>query len=267
MPIASYPVTGHHWEESASVISTSSLQVFTDTGKILPEPPLLQVEQPQLSACPRKGRRSSPSMAFLALPWALSSASPLPCSGEPTLDTCSRHSFVSTQQRERITALLAPLLLAQPSLEPGQLLGSCTICESWNIKTGIALRTPTQHSWRDWPMLCDKATSSYVGKCYTGQTKSETNFLILKAALWTSSLISRYYYFQQVLVKWFMKSNITENPHCTRHGSLDSGSWSLAGMKLSLLTAPPRQGPPAHPHRLHDLFVTKHREKWDKTVD
>lgn len=56
-------------------------------------------------------------------------------------------------------------------------------------------------------------------------------------ALWMSNSISQYYYFQQVLVKWFMKRNITENPHCTRHGSLDSGSWSHAWMRLRLLTA------------------------------
>lgn len=50
-------------------------------------------------------------------------------------------------------------------------------------------------------------------------------------------------------MKWFLKSNITENPQCTRHGSLDSGSWSLAQMRLRLPTAPP-----AHSHRLHDLL-------------
>lgn len=35
-----------------------------------------------------------------------------------------------------------------------------------------------------------------------------------------------------------MKSSTTENPRCTRHGSLDSGSWSPAQMRLRLLTAP-----------------------------
>lgn len=62
-------------------------------------------------------------------------------------------------------------------------------------------------------------------------------------ALWVSNSISGYYYFQQVLVKLFTKSSITENPRCTRHRRLDSGSWSPARMRLRLLTAPHQAEP------------------------
>ena len=35
VPIASHPVTGHHWGESASIVLTPSHQAFTRFGKIL----------------------------------------------------------------------------------------------------------------------------------------------------------------------------------------------------------------------------------------
>ena len=49
VPIASGPVTGHHWKVPGSICFTLSLQVFICIDEIRPEPSLLQAEQSQLS--------------------------------------------------------------------------------------------------------------------------------------------------------------------------------------------------------------------------
>ena len=49
VPVASGPVTGHHWQEPVSVLSAPSLQVFIHVDEIPLEPSLLQAEQPWLS--------------------------------------------------------------------------------------------------------------------------------------------------------------------------------------------------------------------------
>lgn len=128
-----------HWEpceESGSVISTASLQVFTDTDKILLNSSRLNSPS---SACAHKERCSSPSMAFLALHWALSCTS--------TLDTCSRHSFVSTHPAGTTPP---PTAFSGARTAPGKLHKLLNYsCESRSIKMGISLKTLTQHSWRD----------------------------------------------------------------------------------------------------------------------
>lgn len=124
VPTASCPVSGHYLEESGSVISTSSLQVLRDTDKMPLNLLFSQLNSP--SSQPALIIGDAPVHAFMALPWALSSTSIPSLSREPTLDRHCRYSFSSAQQRERIRALLAPLLLVQSSLEQGQLLGSCS---------------------------------------------------------------------------------------------------------------------------------------------
>jgi len=49
VPVASGPVTRHHWKEPGPVVFAPSLQLFLDIGEIPPEPSLLQVKQSQIS--------------------------------------------------------------------------------------------------------------------------------------------------------------------------------------------------------------------------
>lgn len=55
------------------------------------------------------------------------------------------------------------------------------------------------------------------------------------------------------------------NPHCTRHEGLEL-QWELKSCmnEAEVTTALPGR---AHSHRPHDLFLTKHGDKWDKTAD
>jgi len=82
--IASGLVTGHHWKEPGSGFFAPSLQLFMDIYKILPEPSLLQAEQPQFPQPFLIGRGvpvPSPSL------WPFAGLSPVcPClsrTGEP----------------------------------------------------------------------------------------------------------------------------------------------------------------------------------------
>lgn len=95
VPTASCSVIGHHLEESGSVISTSSLQVLTDTDKIPLNLLFSQLNSP--SSQPALIMGDAPVHAFMALPWALSSTSIPSLSREPTLDTCCR-SMLQLQQ-------------------------------------------------------------------------------------------------------------------------------------------------------------------------
>ena len=49
VPTGSSLVSGHDWEEPGSVVFISPHGAFLHTGKIAPEPSLLQAQQPQLS--------------------------------------------------------------------------------------------------------------------------------------------------------------------------------------------------------------------------
>lgn len=218
---------GHHWEESGSVISTSSLQVFTDTDKIPLNFLFSRLTSPSSQPVLRGGDAPVPPWHS----WPLTGLSPVhPCF--PWLGSHTGHMLQAqlcqhpTKGKDHSPGGTTP-----PSTDfsgartaPGKLHKWLSYSfESWNIKMGTSLRTPAQHSWRDWPMLCDKAIPSYVGKATMGKLKAKMiRNQILKMALWMSNSIPLYYYFQQVLVKWFMKSNTTENPHCTRHGSLET---------------------------------------------
>jgi len=45
--IASSPIAGYLREETNTCLTTTSFQVFVETNKVLPQPPLLQTKQPQ----------------------------------------------------------------------------------------------------------------------------------------------------------------------------------------------------------------------------
>jgi len=46
--VSSSPITGYMGEKAVSHLTTTSLQVATESDKVTPEPPLLQTEQSQL---------------------------------------------------------------------------------------------------------------------------------------------------------------------------------------------------------------------------
>lgn len=60
--MASYPGTGHHWKEASSTFFAPPVQVLIHIDKI-PQPPLLQAEEFQLSASPY--RRGVPALVTL----------------------------------------------------------------------------------------------------------------------------------------------------------------------------------------------------------
>jgi len=76
VPIASGPVTGHHWKQPGCILFAPSFRVFIYADEIPPDPSLLQAEQSLLPQPFLIQERCSGSFIILvALHWTLSSMS------------------------------------------------------------------------------------------------------------------------------------------------------------------------------------------------
>lgn len=76
-------------------------------------------------------------------------------------------------------------------------------------------------------MLCDKATPSYVGKAAMGKLKAKMTQTQLPD--FENGIVNVQFNLSILLLPASLREVIHEeqhhrNPHCTRHGGLDSGS-------------------------------------------
>ena len=179
MPVASGPVTGHHWKEPGSVLFASSLQVFIHIDEIPPEPSLFQTDQSHLSqpfvtwgvfhSLHQFCRLSLEFLSSMSMP-------PLYLGGQKWIQL-SRYGLTSAEQRGRITSLntMATLQLMQPRIP---LTSFATGAHFWLTFNLVSTRTPESFSAK---LLYIWMVSNIC--CFSGMSSLVHAFLLVTGSL------------------------------------------------------------------------------------